>query len=53
MNINFGILSILEKAPSKKYIRKLFEYAYLFRNKVYCFEEFMETPVSAQMSSDL
>ena len=47
MNINFDILGILEYAPSKKYIRKLIEYAYLFRNKVYCFEEFMETPVSS------
>lgn len=51
--MNFQILSLLSQLPSKKYVRKLLEYAYLFRNKLFCFQEFMETPVSAQMPADL
>ncbi|KAM3138921.1 hypothetical protein pb186bvf_008934 [Paramecium bursaria] len=41
------------QGQSKKYIRKLFEYAYLFKNKLSSFQEYMETPVSAQLPQDL
>ncbi len=44
--MDFEILSELEKAPSKKYVRKVLEYAYLIRNKLHSFQEYMETPVS-------
>lgn len=45
--MNFEILQYLSQLPSKKYLRKLFEYAYLFKNKLLSFQEYMETPVSA------
>ncbi|CAD8131042.1 unnamed protein product [Paramecium sonneborni] len=45
--MNFQILELLSQLPSKKYIRKLFEYAYLFRKKLNSFQEYMETSVSA------
>ncbi|CAD8056259.1 unnamed protein product [Paramecium sonneborni] len=51
--MNFQILGLLSQLPSKKYVRKLFEYAYLFRNKLNSFQEFMETPVSASLPQDL
>ncbi|CAD8047820.1 unnamed protein product [Paramecium primaurelia] len=51
--MNFEILGLLSQLPSKKYVRKLFEYAYLFRNKLNSFQEYMETPVSAQLPQDL
>lgn len=37
LNMNFTILNRLSKLPSKKYVRKLLEYAYLFRNKTTSF----------------
>lgn len=52
-NMDSETLLLLVNAPSKKYVRKLLEYAYLFRNKLHSFQEFMETPVSASMSQDL
>jgi hypothetical protein len=48
--MNFEALGWLASAPSKKYVRKLLEYAYLFRNKLHAFQEYMETPVSSSMS---
>ncbi|CAD8137049.1 unnamed protein product [Paramecium octaurelia] len=51
--MNFEILGLLSQLPSKKYVRKLFEYAYLFRNKLNSFQEYMETPVSASLPQDL
>lgn len=44
--MDFEALGWLINAPNKKYIRKLLEFAYLFRNKLSSFQQYMETPVS-------
>ena len=43
--IDFEVLSLLEKAPSKKYIRKLIEDTFLLRNNLESFNKNLQTPV--------
>ena len=43
--IDFNLLALLEKAPSKKYIRKLIEDTFLLRNKMDSFNNYLKTPV--------
>lgn len=51
-SIDYKILELLTKAPSKKYLRKFLEYCFLFRNKTKAFEELLQTPVATQFSQD-
>jgi hypothetical protein len=43
--IDFKSLALLEKAPSRKYIRKLIEDTFLLRNKFISFNNYLKTPV--------
>ena len=51
-NIDFNILSILEKAQSKKYVRKLIEDAFMLRNKLSSFNTHLKTPSLQSLSQD-
>ena len=50
--IDYKILELLTKAPSKKYLRKFLEYCFLLRNKVKIIEELLKTPVANQFCSE-
>jgi len=50
--IDFKILELLTKAPSKKYLRKFLEYCFLLRSKAKVIEELLKTPVANQFCSD-
>ena len=50
--IDFKILELLTKAPSKKYLRKFMEYCFLLRNKIKIIEDFLKTPVANQFCQD-
>ena len=44
---------MLLKAPTKKYITKLFEYCFSIRNKLKCLDESLQTPISVQFAENL
>lgn len=46
MTIDFEALNLLNKAPSKKYIKKLLEYALLVKSSFRSFDSLYQTPVS-------
>ena len=50
--IDFKILELLTKAPSKKYLRKFLEYCFLLRNKMKIIEDLLKTPVANQFCQD-
>lgn len=39
--IDFEVIALLEKAPSKKYIRKLIEDSFLLRNNLESFNKYL------------
>ncbi|KAL4494096.1 hypothetical protein ABPG72_016052 [Tetrahymena utriculariae] len=52
-DIDWEILLFLEKSPSKKYLRKIIEFAYIIRNKLQQYDQNYQTPVSTQFYIDL
>lgn len=50
--IDFKVLELLTKAPSKKYLRKFIEYCFLLRNKIKILEDLLKTPVANQFCQD-
>ncbi|EGR33627.1 hypothetical protein IMG5_047730 [Ichthyophthirius multifiliis] len=52
-DIDWQILVQLEKCPSKKYLRKIIEFAFIIRNKLNSYNDNYQTPVSQQFYLDL
>ena len=44
---------MLLKAPTKRYITKLFEYCFSIRNKLKCLDDSLQTPISVQFAKNL
>ena len=44
-DIDFTLLEILEKVPSKKYLKKLIEFSFMVRNKILSYDKFYSTPI--------
>lgn len=53
MSLNFESLQLLTKAPSKKYMKKLFEYALLAKSSFRSFDPQYQTPVAANFTADM
>ena len=51
--MDWSALKVLEKAPRKKYIRKLVEYAAMVVHRQSCLPTHVATPVSQQFPQDL
>jgi hypothetical protein len=51
--MDFQSLVLLSKAPSKKYIKKLLEYALLAKSNFRSFDQNYQTPVSIHFAADM
>lgn len=51
--MDYHSLQLLSKAPSKKYVKKLLEYALLAKSNFRSFDHQYQTPVAANFSTDM
>jgi len=51
--MDYHSLQLLSKAPSKKYVKKLVEYALLAKSNFRSFDQHYQTPVSANFATDM
>lgn len=51
--MDYQSLQLLSKAPSKKYVKKLLEYALLAKSNFRSFDQHYQTPVSANFAGDM